>query len=298
MNPERPSVPPDTQHCAETSAHVLIIDDDLISLRLMIEYLRDGGVAVSTATNGTEGLGLARSTWPDLILLDLQMPTPDGFEVLGCLKDADSTRDIPVLLLTACADLDSKMRGFALGADDYLTKPLAAVELRARVTAHLHQRRRVSVLEQRLHAYEQRYGCLNQPSTNTERFDLQRQEVLRLHRARQLLGERLADPPTLDDLAQLVGTNQPRLSRGFRILFGTTVFGFIREARLVRSRELLIETRWPIKVIALEVGYRNTGDLSRGIKERFGMTPTELRARAAMTSVEATSSTSDFDEGA
>lgn len=273
---------------AEEPAHVLIVDDDLTSLRLSIDYLRDCDFAISTAATGSEALGLARRARPDLILLDLGMPPPDGFEILGCLRAADSTSDIPVLLLTAHDDLDSKVRGFELGAADYLTKPLAPAELRARVTAHLHRRRRMWHLQQQLRTYEQRYGCLDPQSADTERFEPQRQEVARLHRVRQLLRERLAQPPTLNELARLVGTNQPRLSRGFRLLFGTTVFGFIREARLLRARELLIETRWPIKSIALEVGYRNTGDLSRGIKERFGMTPSALREPVATTPVGAT----------
>lgn len=271
---------PATQRDIDDPALVLIVDDDLIGLGLMIAYLRDYNIAITTATAGAEGLELARRDHPDLILLDLRMPVLDGFAVLDRLKAADSTRDIPVLLLTAHDDLDSRVRGFELGAADYLTKPVAEAELHARVTAHLHRHRLVAGLEQRLRAYEQRYGPLDTSEIqDTNRFALRRQEVTRLYQARQLLRERLTDPPTLNDLAQLLGTNQPRLSRGFRDLFGTTVFGFIREARLVRARQLLVETCWPIKSIALEVGYRNTGDLSRGIKERFGMTPSELRDR-------------------
>lgn len=262
------------------SAHVLIVDDDLDGLGLAIDYLRDYDFAITTATDGGEGLDLARRDRPDLILLDLRMPVLDGFEVLRRLTAADSTRDIPVLLLTARNDVDSKVRGFELGAADYLTKPIAEAELHARVTAQLRRRRLMCALERRLRAYEQRYGGLDAGETpDAERFEIHRQEVARLYRARQVLRERLAHPPTLNDLAQLLGTNQPRLSRGFRALFGTTVFGFIREARLQRARELLIKTCWPIKSIALEVGYRNTGDLSRGVKERFGMTPSELRER-------------------
>lgn len=264
----------------DDSAQVLIVDDDLAGLGLMIAYLRDYDFAIATATGGGEGLELARRDRPDLILLDLRMPDLDGFEVLVRLKAAASTRQIPVLLLTASTDVDSKVRGFDLGAADYLTKPITEAELHARVTSQLRHRRLTSNLERRLRAYEQRYGCLDDgEAPDAERFETHRQEVARLYRARQLLRERLAQPPTLNDLAKLLGTNQPRLSRGFRTLFGTTVFGFLREARLARARELLVETSWPIKSIALEVGYRNTGDLSRGIKERFGMTPSELRER-------------------
>jgi DNA-binding response OmpR family regulator len=271
---------PEAQCRGSDSAHVLIVDDDLGSVGLVIAYLRDYDFAITTATNGGAGFELARKHRPDLILLDLWMPVIDGFEVLGRLKALESTRDIPVLLLSARADLDCKVRGFELGAADYLTKPIAEAELHARVTVHLRRQRLMSALEQRLRAYEQRYGGLDAGATaDAERFQTHRQEVARLYRARQLLRERLAQPPTLNELAQLLGTNQPRLSRGFRALFGTTVFGFIREARLQRARELLIETSWPVKSIALEVGYRNTGDLTRGIKERFGMTPSELRER-------------------
>jgi transcriptional regulator GlxA family with amidase domain len=94
-----------------------------------------------------------------------------------------------------------------------------------------------------------------------------------------LLRARLADPPSLKDLAKIVGTNQPRLSRSFRALFGTTVYGYLREARMQRARELVTGTRMPVKSIALEVGYRSTSDLTRAVKERFGMTPSELRER-------------------
>ncbi len=263
----------------EKPAHLLIIDDDLIGIGLTIEYLREYDFAVATATSGLEGLEKARDARPDLILLDLSMPAPNGFEVLQALKDSEFTREIPVLLLSAYEDTHSKVRGFDLGASDYITKPVDAVELRARVTAQLHSRRIQSTLTQRLLAYERRYGALTEVVEDTPRTDVTRQEIERLYRARQILREQLAEPPSLDDLAQTLGTNQPRLSRGFRTLFGTTVFGFIRELRLQRARELLIRSALPVKSIALEVGYRNTSDLTRGIKERFGMTPTEIRER-------------------
>lgn len=259
--------------------HVLVIDDDLIGLDLTLRYLREYDFAISTADSGRLGLEIARRGLPDLILLDIQMPLLNGFDVLSELKDGDRTRDIPVLLLTARDDIESKMRGFSLGAADFLTKPVAEPELCARVTAHVSQRRLLSSLEGRLRAYEQRFGTIiGHEEGSPGDVDLHRRDVARIYRARRILSEHLAQPPTLNELADLVGTNQPSLSRGFRALFGTTVYGFVREARLLRARELLTETQSPIKTIAHEVGYRNPADLSRGIKERFGMTPSELRA--------------------
>lgn len=263
----------------EEPAHLLVVDDDLIGIELIIDYLREYDFAVDTATNGLEGLEKARHSRPDLILLDLSMPAPNGFEVLQELKASEFTRQIPILLFSAYEDTATKVRGFELGANDYITKPVDEVELRARVTTQLRRRRNQIILERRLRTYEERYGDLNADNCAASR-DGTRQEIQRLFRARQLLREHLADPPSLNDLAQTLGTNQPRLSRGFRALFGTTVFGFIRELRLQRARELLAETALPVKSIALEVGYRNTSDLTRGIKERFGMTPTDLRERS------------------
>lgn len=264
---------------SDAPAHVLAVDDEPSGLRLVIDHLRDYGFAVSAATNGAEGLELARRNAPDLILLDLRMPGEDGFEVLRRLKADARTREIPVLLVTAREDTASRLQGFELGADDYLTRPVAEAELHARVAVHLRRHRLVGALEQRLRAFERRFGTLDEDDPLASRPDLPRQEVERLCRARQVLRERLAEPPSLNELARIVGTNQPRLSRGFRALFGTTVFGFLREARLQRARELLTGTRLPVKTIALEVGYRNTADLTRGVKERFGITPTGLRER-------------------
>ena len=260
-------------------AHLLIIDDDVDGLHLIIDYLRDYDFAITTATDGADGLAQARKRRPDLILLDLSMPQPDGFEVLSRLKAAEITHATPVLLLTGRTSSADKVRGFELGAADYITKPVEEAELHARVTGQLRRARLQGALEKRLLAYQQRFGALPDTATETPCAEIPGKQVEQLYRVRQLLRERLTDPPSLNELAALVGTNQPRLSRGFRALFGTTVFGFLREARMQRARDLLAGTALPVKTVALEVGYRNTSDLTRSIKERFGMTPTELRER-------------------
>lgn len=267
---------------ADAAAHLLVIDDDPASVELFIVFLADYGFTLSVAAHSLQGLAMARQQQPDLILLDLQMPPPDGLEALASLKADEATRHIPVLLLTAQDDVESKIRAFELGAADYVTKPTAQAELQARVTAHLRQQRLMSALERRLQAFERRHGALDKGEGLAEQDGAwpPEQEAQRLYRARQMLQERLADPPSLDELARAINISQPTLSRGFRALFGTTVFGFLREARLRRAHELLTETSLPVKAIALQIGYRNTGDLTRSIKERYGLTPSELRGQA------------------
>ncbi|MBK5940157.1 DNA-binding response regulator [Halochromatium roseum] len=265
----------------ETPTHLLVVDDQLDALAVMIAHLRDYDFAVSTAQCGRKALITAIEQRPDVILLDVSLPGLDGFEVLRRLKEASATQAIPVLMLTGHQAVEHKVRCFELGAADYLVKPVAEAELHARVTAQLHQTHLHHALSMRLRSYEQRFGPLDERSVAAPvgADGTQHPDVALLLRARQILRERLADPPPLNELARLVGTNQPRLSKGFRTLFGTTVFGFVRECRLRRARELLAETQLPVKSIALEVGYRSTSDLTRAIKDKYGLTPTVLRQR-------------------
>lgn len=278
-----PELPPDAAPAhlerPEDPAHLLVVDDQLDGLELIIAHLRDYDFAVSTALNGTEALAAAGEQRPDLILLDVSLPGLDGFEVLQRLKQAPATAAIPVLMVTGHRDTEHKVRCFELGAADYLVKPVAEAELHARVTAQLQQARLRHALSARLRSYEQRFGPLEESALETRGEFGPRADAALLMRARQILRERLADPPSLTELARLVGTNQPRLSKGFRTLFGTTVYGFVRESRLQRARELLAATQLPVKSVALEVGYRGTSDLTRAVKGHWGLTPTALRQR-------------------
>ncbi len=262
-------------------AHLLIVEDDADGRDLYIDHLRGYGFGVSIAETGEAALDLARSSRPNAVLLDLGLPDIDGMQVLRILKATELTRSIPVLLLTGRDDVHSKVQGFGLGASDYLTKPVATSELCARLSLHLRQQSLLDTLESHVRQYRDQFGDIDQIGTvDLERHDLPRQEVARLFEVRQMISSRLADPPLLQELAAAVGTNQPKLSKGFRTLFGTTVFGYIRELRMLRARELLQRTCMPIKTIAAEIGFRSTGDLSRAIKEHYGMTPTALRHHA------------------
>lgn len=125
---------------------VLIVDDTSSNLVLLNEMLSGAGYAVSAATNGADALESARLSPPDMVLLDILMPGMDGYEVLAELKSDKTTSAIPVLLLSALDEPDSKTRGFELGACDYVTKPFHLVEVLARMSTHL----RVADLERRL----------------------------------------------------------------------------------------------------------------------------------------------------
>lgn len=116
---------------------ILIVDDDVDTLRLVGLMLQRQGYQISAATNGQQGVSKAVEEKPDLILLDVMMPDMDGYEVTRQLRQNPITADTPILMFTAKTQLDDKVAGFEVGADDYLTKPTHPSELQAHVKALL-----------------------------------------------------------------------------------------------------------------------------------------------------------------
>ncbi|HEY9288251.1 MAG TPA: response regulator transcription factor [Candidatus Dormibacteraeota bacterium] len=116
------------------ATRVLLIDDDPKIVSLLQRGLAFEGFEVTTAPDGTDGLNAARTTRPQLVLLDIAMPEPDGFEVCRRLRLAT---DVPVIMLTARDDVADKVSALNLGADDYVAKPFAFDELLARIRAVL-----------------------------------------------------------------------------------------------------------------------------------------------------------------
>jgi CheY-like chemotaxis protein len=116
---------------------ILIVDDDVDTLRLVGLMLQRQGYEISAASNGAQGLAKALEERPNLILLDVMMPDMDGYEVTRRLRKNPATANIPILIFTAKTQLDDKVTGFEVGADDYLTKPTHPVELQAHVKALL-----------------------------------------------------------------------------------------------------------------------------------------------------------------
>jgi len=116
---------------------ILVVDDDLDTLRLVGLMLQRQGYEIVAASNGHQALLMAHSEQPDLILLDVMMPDLDGVEVTRRLRADDATRQVPIIMFTAKSQVDDKIQGFEAGADDYLTKPTQPRELFAHVKAVL-----------------------------------------------------------------------------------------------------------------------------------------------------------------
>ncbi len=121
------------QHSQQT---VLIIDDDPIVVDIM-ETVFDGDLRILTASNGRDGIIVACTENPDLILLDVRMPDMDGYEACRQLKAMAETTDIPIIFLTARVETEDEFKGLELGAIDYIAKPIVPQIVRARIQNHL-----------------------------------------------------------------------------------------------------------------------------------------------------------------
>lgn len=131
---------------------ILVVDDNPDNLELVSDILSATKHELLVASDGLSALEKAQSSVPDLILLDVNMPNMNGFEVLERLKAQPALIDIPVIMLTAMGDVDSRVRGLGLGADDYLAKPFSPRELLARVDRSL----RAKITADELRVQEQR----------------------------------------------------------------------------------------------------------------------------------------------
>jgi DNA-binding response OmpR family regulator len=121
---------------------VLVVDDDPVILRLLQVNFELEGIEVVTAPDGEEGLIIAQSDPPDLVISDIMMPKVNGLELLAALRSSPETAAMPVILLSAKAQVADVQRGLELGADDYVTKPFDPLELIDRVYKVLAKSRR------------------------------------------------------------------------------------------------------------------------------------------------------------
>jgi DNA-binding response OmpR family regulator len=134
---------------------ILIVDDTLGNLRLLTDMLREDGFKVRGAPNGSIALSAAQSSRPDLILLDINMPGMNGYEVCQRLKADEWTRDIPVIFLSALDEALDKVKAFEMGGIDYITKPFQLEEVRVRIENQLRIKQLQGELQQARDVAEQ-----------------------------------------------------------------------------------------------------------------------------------------------
>ena len=128
---------PGQEYSPINPSRIVIIDDSSANIKIVANLLRQEGYEVLTALDARKGLMIVETKLPDLILLDVMMPEMNGFELCELLKANKKTKEIPVIFITAASDTESILKGLAVGAVDYISKPFQQQELVARVKNHL-----------------------------------------------------------------------------------------------------------------------------------------------------------------
>ncbi|MDP9940913.1 response regulator transcription factor [Ectopseudomonas alcaliphila] len=239
---------------------ILVIDDMPEALQTLLQQIRAQGWRLSLASEARQGLQRAMALRPDLIVLDVRMPHMDGFTLCRLLREAPATRDTPIIFLTSAGSLEERLEGLEMGGVDYVLKPFETAEVMARIRIHL-----------QLSRTGQPQGVLDNPLEPVD------EEVVILQAAMRLIAQNLADLPSLAEIARKVGTHDKRLSAIFRQHLQTTVFAYIREARLRRGQELLADSGMSVQDIAELVGFRSACNFTTAFRERQGMTPSQFR---------------------
>jgi signal transduction histidine kinase/DNA-binding response OmpR family regulator len=243
---------------------VLIIEDN----KDVAHYIRsclEAGYRLETAYNGKEGIDKAIELVPDLIISDVMMPEKDGFEVCDTLKHDERTSHIPVVLLTAKADMESRIAGLRRGADAYLAKPFNREELKVRLEQLIELRR----------ALQKRYAGLQPLELSDEEHQLEDEFLLKV---RGIIEEHLSDASfDLPRLCRAVGMSRSQIFRKLKALTGQSTTQVIRSYRLHRARDMLKKSDLNVSEVAYEVGFTNPAYFTRTFKEEFGVAPSEVK---------------------
>ncbi|MDF2177066.1 response regulator [Aliiglaciecola sp. CAU 1673] len=236
---------------------LLIIDDNqelltFMSLRLSASY------RILQASNGEQGLAIALKELPDLIISDVNMPKMTGLELAKALKENQTTRTIPLILLTAKATKREIVEGFSVGADDYLTKPFDTSELIVRVNAQINARKlvRTTLQNEALNETEHR-------ASFSGRFD-------------QIVRQNFSDPRfSVEQLANKLNMSRDTLIRRCKKEMSNTPAKLLATARMAKAQALLQQGNLSISEVAYACGFESLAYFSNSFKKHFGHSPSD-----------------------
>lgn len=234
------------------------------------------------ACSGIEALSLLESeeNLPDLILTDVMMPEMDGNELTHRVRMNPRFEGIPVILLTARAEMDMKLEGFDTGATDYIIKPFNSMELTARIRSQLE----LKVLRDNLiRTNKQLYTKLSQSRLTNDTVSFTSEK--KIIEVKKFINENYTADISREGMASAVDMNPDNLSRVFNRITGKRIDAYINELRINRAKQELIETDKSIITIAMDSGFQNLRTFNRLFKDSEDITPKEFREKGRIVSV-------------
>lgn len=252
---------------------LLLIVEDNDDMRTYIKSYLLGDYNIIEANDGRDGAEKAIKHLPDLILSDLMMPFVDGNEMTIMLKNDVRTSHIPIILLTAKASRESKLEGLETGADDFLTKPFDAYELKIRVKNLIEQRRKLrELLAEHIGDSKETNLIYQSPCSGMSKMD---EEFL--DKATNIIEVQIDNPDfSVEFFAKEMAVSRVQLHRKLKSLTNHSASDMIRNIRLKKACELLKEGDLNVTQVSYEVGISSLSYFAKAFKEKYGVSPSSF----------------------
>lgn len=242
---------------------VLVIEDNS-DLRHFISSIFQNHYKVYQAENGEQGLHLAIVKTPDIIISDVMMPKKNGVELVSKLKKDERTSHIPIILLTAKSDLESKLEGLEVGADDYISKPFSVEELKIRVTNLIEQRK--IIIAKFGNNISEESKTPTEPSID-EKF---------VQKAKLIIENHLSDSSFgVETMAHEMNLSRTQLFRKLKAVIGLSPNELINDVRLQKAAELIRAKADTLSQISYMVGFNDPSYFAKRFRKKFGKSPSE-----------------------
>lgn len=252
------------ENTPEELPKLLIVEDNKDMITFLVACL-ENHYQLDIAYDGAEGINKAIETIPDLIISDVMMPHKNGFEVCDTLKTDERTSHIPIILLTAKADFESRLSGLEKGADVYMGKPFEERELLIRLEKLLELRKKLQAHYSSLDASTKKAA---QPQTIEDAF---------IGKIKKLIQENLTNAKFgVPQLCQQLTMSRSQVFRKVKALTGKSPTLLIRSIRLQTARQLLETTNLNVSEVAYDVGFSSPSYFSTAFTEEFGTPPSEI----------------------
>lgn len=251
----------------EASGPRILLVDDNEDVLVYLQACLQESFQLILAKDGQEGIEKALEEVPDLIVSDVMMPRKDGLELCQTLKEEVSSSHIPIILLTAKADVSSRIEGWERGADAYLAKPFHAHELQTIIRSLLTQREKLQA----------RYAQLEVPSISTSSPSVTLEDAF-IQKLNQAILEQLDNTDfKIPELCKTMGMSRTQLHNKTKALTGKSTTAYMRWIRLENARQLLQNSQLSISEIAYQVGFSDLNYFSRTFNETYGERPSSFR---------------------
>ncbi|MDO9634542.1 MAG: two-component regulator propeller domain-containing protein [Paludibacter sp.] len=262
----------DQAHHSNVIPLILVVEDN-DELRHFLRNSLKNNYRVEEAENGLTGWKKIELLMPDFIIADLRMPEMDGLQLINKIKEDKRTSHIPVILLTAVTDMESKLAGMKAGADDYITKPFSSAFLHARIENLMKQRTQ-------LQQFYRSQMLSPRPDFSLPPLEISSQEELFMKKLIKLMNDNLDNYDlNIDYLASELGMSRTVFFNKLKSLTGFSPVEFVREIRFERAAEYMRNTQYTVSEISYRVGIEDPRYFSRCFKQKFGTTPSEYRQK-------------------